>query len=488
MSGMNENIDNIAREKLFHFEAQPPKDVWNKIESDLDVRKRRGIPTFFRVAAVLMIAAGFTGLVLKFMPKQEEKNLQANKIPRIEKNKNVISTPVIKKEKEYAYNAIRTRTSPNEVKQHVPELKSEAPNRIVSDSKPTKPSHQFTVVPSKKLKKEVPSKLTSKEILVPTLKDSLQKTSLPGKNLDKLADLSAAVDTANQGNQPEKEFQQNDVEANKSPHKNTDIIAALSQPDDEKMTHNLKWAISAMGGPQYSGRFLDAGKSSSQNAKVEGVMAYAGGLQVEVKPASRFSIQTGLCYSKIGQINSASVMSQTNNTETLYDYGKDNPTVINNGNGKVDIRNRNVVNANNTNIQALVGTPATQQQVETPNALIEQYFGFVELPLLMKYRIIDRKKLNVIFTGGLWTNFLVQNSAYLVEGSKTTPGKSSDVRTVNYSSSLGLGVSYPIISSISFSVEPTFRYYLNPIYSIESYNVRPYSFGIMTGLTYSFDR
>ena len=51
---------------------------------------------------------------------------------------------------------------------------------------------------------------------------------------------------------------------------------------------------------------------------------------------------------------------------------------------------------------------------------------------------------------------------------------------------LGLGFEYPFASSLSISVEPTFRYYLNSIYNNDSYNVRPYSFGIMTGVSYSF--
>jgi hypothetical protein len=60
------------------------------------------------------------------------------------------------------------------------------------------------------------------------------------------------------------------------------------------------------------------------------------------------------------------------------------------------------------------------------------------------------------------------------------------VKSVNYSGNAGLGFIYAIAKNFSLSLEPRFRYYLNSINTSLLPPTRPYTFGIMTGVNYSF--
>jgi hypothetical protein len=112
-----------------------------------------------------------------------------------------------------------------------------------------------------------------------------------------------------------------------------------------------------------------------------------------------------------------------------------------------------------------------------------QYFDYIELPVSLKYKIIDRK-FSFSFLGGLITNFLVNNSVQLKQDGNTESfGTTRDINKVNYQGSVGLGFEYPVMDRLDISLEPRFRYYLNPI--DQKFNVHPYSFGIFAGISYT---
>jgi len=118
--------------------------------------------------------------------------------------------------------------------------------------------------------------------------------------------------------------------------------------------------------------------------------------------------------------------------------------------------------------------------------LTEQYFEFVEIPMVFKYSVIDRK-LNVSLNGGLWTQILVGNTA-ITTGDNDFYAKeeTKDINTLNYSGSLGIGFNYPVTSNLLISLDPIFKYYLSPINSNPETEVHPYTFGIMTGINFNF--
>ena len=485
---MNENqehIDHIAREKLFHLEVEPPKVVWSRIENDLYSGKRKMSPFFYRIAAALIIALGITGLVVKYGPRQHPSNSEAH----ASLLKNITTTPPAASKA-----IINPKTTGNQTEIAVV--------NEVSNQNKTTVTGKVSKVPE-----QVEEHFTAPSMSSSEAAEENANPETPVSSANEFAEISKPESSS--GNIIAPDSGNNQIRITNTitdysqtvpqSSKNVDIIAAFSQPEDAGTTSggsNMEWVVSANAGPQYTDQFMNAANTSANsNIKSDGVFAYAGGLQVEMKPASRFSFGTGISYSRMGQENGAYVY---NRGEKSYAYGSNpqggsqsfdnsngDPLVLNTNGSRVNSSKKPVVNTDNTTAPNSPSNDALAGTI-SQDATFVSYFGFVEVPLLVKYRLIDRKKLNVTFSGGLWTNFLVGNSTNLLIGKQTAPAETVNVHTVNYSSSLGLGFEYPFASSLSISVEPTFRYYLNSIYNNDSYNVRPYSFGIMTGVSYSF--
>jgi hypothetical protein len=120
------------------------------------------------------------------------------------------------------------------------------------------------------------------------------------------------------------------------------------------------------------------------------------------------------------------------------------------------------------------------------NNSIYQNFNYVEIPLVVKYKIVDRSiDFNVV--GGLSYNLLMANSAYATrDGEKFYIGQTEGLSPVTFSSTLGMGMEYKLSSKLSLNVEPTFRYYLTPLGGLAGSSIHPYSFGILLGVFYKF--
>jgi hypothetical protein len=123
---------------------------------------------------------------------------------------------------------------------------------------------------------------------------------------------------------------------------------------------------------------------------------------------------------------------------------------------------------------------------EAPKGEILQQFEYLEVPLILRYRVIDRR-LGFHLLGGFSSNFLVDNTAYYQEGGDKEPiGTTGNLRPINYSSVLGMGLDYSISRRFHVNLEPTLRYYLNPINTGSMIRSHPYAIGFFTGLFYTF--
>ncbi|WP_138432466.1 hypothetical protein [Winogradskyella algicola] len=116
---------------------------------------------------------------------------------------------------------------------------------------------------------------------------------------------------------------------------------------------------------------------------------------------------------------------------------------------------------------------------------IDQRFGFIEVPLELEYRLLDKKfGLNVI--GGFSTFFLNQNEIYAdVDGSSTLIGEANNMNSTSFSANFGLGLDYSLSKQWNFSLEPQFKYQINT-FNNTSGNYRPFFIGLYTGLSYKF--
>ncbi len=271
------------------------------------------------------------------------------------------------------------------------------------------------------------------------------------------------------------------------------LLAEFKDPDEKKDNYD-KWLVGGQAGPQYSYRQLISEYVSqeyidSYNESENGIVAYAGGINVAYKPVKRLSIQSGIYYSKMGQTASAQYTDAVSldNGDALVLYGN---TETNTLDSEENVPKVSVSTSMGT-VESKLTSSTTVSEEEASDInnkysgvdQVSQYLEFLEIPLIARYAIIDRK-FDFHLLGGVSTNFLVASPVYLEDGSYFK--ETSNLNTINYSSTMGLGFGYSFSDDLVFSLEPQFKYYLNQVNKSSSTEYHPYSFGIYTGVTYAF--
>ena len=299
------------------------------------------------------------------------------------------------------------------------------------------------------------------------------------------------------------------------PLSETDLIMAenlaqMSAGEEEKNRHNA-WILGGQMAPLYSYRNLNSDYLGDQdlnplNNMENGVMAYAGGVALAYKPTKRLSVESGIYYSKYGQektdIKAVAVNLNpvNNNYETDIKEGSEaiiqvtitNSTgIISNqesGGAKFFESDNTIAHGGETNANVLnISTEETRENIQvSDNLTAYQYFNYLEVPFIIKYKVVDRK-LDFNLLGGITTNFLAGNSVKIADdGKKYDFGETDEISKVNYSGSVGIGFEYPVLANLMFNIEPKFRYFLNPIDKSVNLNVYPYSFGLFAGISFVF--
>ncbi|MFN2314910.1 MAG: outer membrane beta-barrel protein, partial [Bacteroidales bacterium] len=214
--------------------------------------------------------------------------------------------------------------------------------------------------------------------------------------------------------------------------------------------------------------------------------AYTTGLTFGYKLSDRLTIQSGIGLSSIGQtITGVDVFAGLSGfyaVKSSYLYSVETASgLILSGNTDLYL----------TDKQARVGTlvqgadPSKYQLTQIGDD-IQQVFRYLELPLMLRYKVID-SRLGLNLSGGFAYGLLVDNMAYTGTGSDmVTVGHTEGINIHNLSSQLGLGMEYNISSKISFNLEPVFKYYVTPISDIYGAFYKPYSLGVWSGFFFKF--
>ncbi|MCU0455279.1 MAG: outer membrane beta-barrel protein [Bacteroidales bacterium] len=253
-----------------------------------------------------------------------------------------------------------------------------------------------------------------------------------------------------------------------------------------------KWSVAALVSPTYMSSFSSPANEAAKalGSAEQPVVSYAGGVAFAYRVSKRLSVQSGLYYSSYGnQISGISTFGGFRN----YDQVKGNSNFeIQTTNGRVATNNADVYlidNISDTRLATFFDKnsfdPVKASLQYLDNSLM-QSLGYLELPLIVRYKVIDRAfDFNII--GGLSSNLLINNSVYTsAGGDRYEIGKTEGLNELLFSSSFGMGMEYNLGRNLSVNLEPTFRYFLNPLNSLGISNTHPYTFGIFSGLSYKF--
>ena len=252
-----------------------------------------------------------------------------------------------------------------------------------------------------------------------------------------------------------------------------------------------RWSIAAMASPTYYSSFNSGSDELSKQltASEQSLISYSGGVSFAYKISKRFSIQSGLYYSSLGQkvdgISSFSGFQPYSNTK-----GDHNFEVLTT-NGTVYTNNPDVFLSADGSDRILTAYTndvfdPKKASLQPINNSLNQNFSYLELPVFVRYKIVD-KTIGINLIGGLSYNMLVNNTVYTtIDGNRYSVGKTEGLNPLSLSSSLGMGMEYNLSGKLSLNLEPTFRYYLNPFSVTTGSLVHPYSFGIFSGVSYKF--
>ncbi|HPJ59825.1 MAG TPA: outer membrane beta-barrel protein [Bacteroidales bacterium] len=253
-----------------------------------------------------------------------------------------------------------------------------------------------------------------------------------------------------------------------------------------------RWTVAALMSPTYLSSFgTVSGEAAKQIRSAEQpIVSYAGGIALSYRLGKRVSVQSGLYYSSYeNQLSGISTFGGFRQ----YDQAKGNTNfILQTSNGMVSISNPDVYlidNMSHNRLQSLYDKSTfdfVKSSLEYLGNSLQQSMSYLELPVFVRYKLVDRA-LDFNIVGGISSNLLVNNSVYAsLEGGKLQVAETEDLRYLTFSSSIGMGFEYNLGRGVSFNLEPTFRYYINPYYGSGSLNVHPYSIGVFSGLSYKF--
>jgi hypothetical protein len=434
------NIDIVFRNGLKDYEVLPPADVWDKIRPA--VRKSQRPVIILRAAAMIAVIISLSFLAYKWSTNLSVSlgNSSFAINPESENPGALVPANVIYRSAATTFIARQEQQKP------------------VSDA--------GTGIPIQTAYGSQLSPVLNN--IEPENGPSFRETSLRNKN----------------GMLP---LDNNNTWQNTTPSFLPEVVSELPEK-----TGSNRWTIAALVSPTYYSGF-----NSEHNAftsmlvsKEQPIVSYTGGVAFAYKINKRFSVQSGLYYSSLG--NELSGISSFSGFE-IYDKTKgDHNFEVLTTNGTVYTSNSDIFLIDkisaariSTRYTSDVFDPAKANLQYLDNSLT-QNFSYLELPFFLKYKLVD-KTLGFNLIGGLSSNFLVNNAVYSsLNGGKYLVGKTEGVSNITFSSSLGMGMEYSLGKNLSLNLEPTFRYYLNPFTGTDGLRVHPYSFGIFSGLSYKF--
>jgi hypothetical protein len=262
---------------------------------------------------------------------------------------------------------------------------------------------------------------------------------------------------------------------------------------EEKKERSGRWILGAALSPLYSFRDAESGALPEGSDFESGMMAYAGGMQVSYRAAGRLAIETGVFFNKMGiSIGSSGVRMFNSAPEFSTMDGaaeRTNWLTVTNSVGNI-VSNSGDIYVNNYKMNAATESndfiDNTFNQTVVADEGIRQHLDYLELPLNLRYTVVDRT-IELQLVGGVSTNFLVNN--YVTMDTPSGPeeiGYLTNIRSVNYAGNAGVGMVYHFHKQFSLSLEPRFRYYLHSVNDATLPATRPYSLGLYTGLSYTF--
>ncbi len=425
-------IDNVFQEQLKSLEVSPNKRVWNNIEAQLIKKKRRVFPFWWFSAAVASILV----LVSIFNPFSSKVN------QNIKRNSNEIITTIPKKNKSVPPKIDTLRienNSTNDILISKKEviLKDPKKNTIFQDK-----NEKINTYQSKKIVTSIFSSYHATNI---NLKIPQQDFALAPQKLEGFKTKHQKLDIAN--------------------------FSINNKKSTEKKS-SKNWSLAPVFAVLQSNSLTDTSPiNASLATSTSGKNSYAYGVQVAYKLGDRWSIQSGIQLQE---------MAYSNTQITVHTSSSNNPFATDFLNGAVFSFDTNVANEN-----ALLAADFGANTKVSNTGNLYQNFGYIEVPLEVKYSFSRNKKINTAIVTGFSTLFLNKNEVVVNTSNFSESLQANNLSNLNFSGNLGFDFNYSFTTKWSFHVNPMFKVQLNT-FTDNANGFAPFNLGIYSGIIYQF--
>ena len=543
----HKNIERLFQEKFKDFEAIPPQESWNIIASRLNEKKKkkRIIPIWFQLSGIAASFIIIGALIWNFQSnqntnspnnsnetvvvgldnsnskdKKSNTDFNNNETLRPEKNienseNNTIkfdskridfkkSNPIVisneksniryKEKKNNSFESKNTLDTKN--KKRYPNYNNKESNHAIvanSKTKRNKSSKKNLFLETDLIattKKNKNSKLNPNNDLSIS-KNELINSDKINSFFDKTKTNTNFVNTINDTDKKSTDTTNVVIASSESIIDNDSTLVAEISPeinpleellkekeagknDDEKEKEKRsRWAVSTNASPVYfnsisEGSSLDS-EFSKNSKEFETTMSYGIGAVYQI--SNKFSFKTGVNtltfnYNTDNVLFNTRLNSVTNNIKTLDRNSNSENLAFSAINSKNDLGDALIL-------------------LTESKGSIKQELSYVEVPLELSYKILD-KKFGIDLIGGVSTLFLNANSISLIsDGMEMNIGKANNLNNIHFSSNVGLGFKYNFWKSFNANFQPMFKYQINT-FSENSGNFKPYFIGLYTGVSFSF--
>ncbi len=475
MAGNREKIDDIFRDELWGFEDDPRDKVWHNISERISTPgRKRSIVILTRAAAVMALLLS-VGIGYYFLGNRKNSALkqtaQSEKVERIQhkdgtgRSQKQSDNPA---SGQVAGNSKTTQAPPAQHEQHP--VKSEMGS--ITNVHEDKETYEVKIKDNNIISAQEPIRMKLKEKILAF------RVFASGKDKHATKNQNTALST-------------NDILAY-----NAEIM------EEQSKKGNISWSVGGQVSPVFSTGIPEIGKSDydyqdsyynwgqipAKSPDTEALSAYSGGINVKMNTGNRIILQSGIYYSKLGQhisnlnlINSQVSYSSSiadNSASTYLNNYSNSTQVLQDANTKTGSTDQHFA-LSNDNRETESALPAF------PYGNITHYYEYLEIPIMLHYKMMDRK-MDIHLLSGISTGLLIGNNASIMIESREYELEPEDSYGLNTSSTFGVSLEYPLSNSFMVSLEPSMKYYFITPGNNSVIDNYPLNFGIFTGLSYRF--
>jgi hypothetical protein len=476
---MSENrIDQMFRQ-FQNLESEPSPRVWQNIEAHLNnKKKKRVMPLFWElsVAASVLLAVG---LFLLFDSGQNDRVKQTSLY--IEPEKVIIDHSTEGMVAETLRDDVRGSSSSASTSASASTSVSSAAsastpgNIVLADF--SKPENVVNV--EYIIKQGNEQRSFAPEYSGTTDEEQKQGT----EELKPLLSKSVLMDETNYPDASRLVFIKRKIETN---------YIFIPEKNQEKDVNSARehFVLGGEYSPTYAFRNVSGPVPGS--GKESGIMTSGGGVSFAMNVNKRWQIETGIKYAMLGQEVSAVSKSNRVFNSDFFDDEKVDITEISlvNSLGAVDRevspQTDHVSLAFQKSPDELIDLQASASGVDNTSVL-KQNLGYIRVPVTLRYQLLESGRIGLSLSGGISTNWLIDNDAYLERGGeKQRLGETNGLSKTGFSTHAGVAVAVPLYRGLRLRMEPRIDYFISDISEGSSVTFKPYSFGVFTGLFYEW--